>query len=306
MSMLKNFENLIFILISSVIFITTGDYIEDYKKLIFLKLILISLILLKINFIEKIKKTIKENEIISIILILFIISITFSFITSPYKIHHFAFQWLRIRYLDNITDIFLFIFLYIYFKDKNLNYNYLVNSVVIPGLIFSIFVIYTFVSKKGLSDNNQDIIFFDGIRMVGMLVTFLIVFYLGCLHSIFKEKYIQNIFVLTIFMTLAILLMGRGTVVAVLASYLFMCTMLFFDKKKFKNEFLIFIFSICISIVIAQVIFHISLDVSVIRNKSDLLYTSDRFNLWKYGYFLFTENPYFGKGPGRIYNVSLE
>ena len=53
MSNLKNFDNLLFLLISSVIFITAGNFIEDYKKLIFLKLIIIFLISFKINFFEE-------------------------------------------------------------------------------------------------------------------------------------------------------------------------------------------------------------------------------------------------------------
>ena len=153
---------------------------------------------------------------------LFIISLTISFIISPSKIYQFAFQWLRIRYLDTVTDVFLFIFFYLYFKDRRINYNNLVKSIIIPGLIFSLFIIYTFLINKGLSNNNIEIIFFDGTRMVGMLITLLVTFYLGYLHSISPEtKNIQSIFVLTVFLTLAILLMGRGTIVAILLTYFF-------------------------------------------------------------------------------------
>ena len=295
---LKNFDNLLFLLISSVIFITAGDFIKDYKRLILLKLIFIFLISFKINFFEKTKTVIKENKIICVILILFIISVTISFIISPSQIHQFAFQWLRIRYLDTITDIFLFIFLYLYFGDRNINYNNLIKSIIIPGLIFSIFIIYSFILNKGLSNTNKEIIFFDGTRMVGMLVAFLIIFYLGCVHSTFKGKNIQNIFILTIFITLAILLMGRGPLVAVLATYFFMCIILFIDKKDFGNEFLIFVSSVVISIMLSQIIFNIFSDDLVFRNKDDLLETLNRINLWNYGYILFLENPYFGKGPG--------
>ena len=298
MSKLKNFDNLLFLAISAVIFITVGNFIEDYKRIIFLKLIIIFLILLKINFFKEIKLVIKKNEIISIVLILFVISVTISFITSPSKIDMFAFQWLRIRYLDTITDVFLFIFLYLYFKDKNIDYENLFKSIIIPGVAFSIFIIITFITNQGLSDTNKEIIFFDGRRMVGMLVTLLITFYLSCLHSILKSRNIQNIFILTIFITLSILLMGRGTVFAVLAAYFFMCVTLYFNKITFKNEFLIFILSICLSIILAQIVFHITLDDFIFRNKYSLLYTSDRINLWKYGFIIFLENPFFGKGPG--------
>ena len=297
--MLKNFENILFILFSSVIFITAGDFIEDYKRLIILKLIIIFLISFKINFFTEAKIFVKKKEMISIILILFIISITLSFILSPSKIYQFAFQWLRIRYLDTISDIFLFIFLYLYFKDKKINYNNLTKAIILPGVAFSIFSIFTIIFNQGLSNIDEKILFFDGKRMVGMLITFLTVFYLGCLHSIFKQKNIQNIVILTILMTLAILLMGRGTFFAILVTYSFMCIILFINKKKFKNEFLIFVFSICISIFISKIVFPISSSGDfVFRSNDTLLLTSDRVNLWKYGYIIFLENPYFGKGPG--------
>ena len=309
MSKLKNFDNLLFLLISSVIFITIGNFIEDYKRLIFLKLIIIFLISFKINFFEETKKVIKINKSISIILIFFIISITISLIISPSKIHLFAFQWLRVRYVDTITDIFLFIFLYLYFKDRNINYRSLIKSIVIPGLVFSIFVIYIFITNKGISNTNKEIIFFDGTRMVGMLATFLVVFYLGFLHSTLKKNNIQNLLILTTFMTLGILLMGRGTIVAILTTYLVMCTILFINKKKFRNEFLIFIFGICLSVLLTKIIFYVSSSTEYVskyqynfdldfRNKDHFLYTLDRINLWKYGYFIFLEDPYFGKGPG--------
>ena len=299
---LKNFDNVLFLLISLVIFINAGDFIEDYKRVIFLKLTIIFLILLKINFFKEIKKIIKKNKTISIILILFVISVTISFINSPSKIHLFGFQWLRVRYLDIITDIFLFIFLYLYFKDKNINYNSLIKSIIIPGLAFSLFIIYTFILTKGFSSNiSKEIIFFDGKRMVGMLLTLLVVFYLGCIHSILKEKKIQNIIILIIFITLALLLMGRGTIVSILATYFFMSALLFINKKKFINEFTIFILAIVISVILSQMILHsisTSTDSFIFREKKDLLNTLDRINLWKYGYVIFLENPYFGKGPG--------
>ena len=110
---IKNFDNLLLLLISLVIFITAGNFIEDYIRLIIFKLIIIISIAFKINLLEETKTVINKNKKVCVILILFILSVTISLITSPSKIHQFAFQWLRIRYLDTITDIFLFIFLFI-------------------------------------------------------------------------------------------------------------------------------------------------------------------------------------------------
>ena len=300
---LKHFDNLIFLLISSVIFIQAGNFIEDYKRIMFLKIVIIFLTSFKINFLKQIRTAIIEDKIISILFILFIISITISFLTSSFTIDLFLYEWLRVRYLDTVTDIIFFIFLYLYFKDRNINYKNLIKSIIIPGIIFSIFLIYTFIDNKGLSDTNKEIIFFDGTRMVGMLVTFLVVFYLGYMHSnLQKRENIQNIFVLTTFMTLAILLMGRGTIAAILAAYFFMSAALFINKKNFRNEFFVFIFSIFISILLSQIILNIissNQEINFIfRGIDSLTYTKDRLDLWKYGYIIFLENPYFGKGPG--------
>ena len=35
-----------------------------------------------------------------------------------------------------------------------------------------------------------------------------------------------------------------------------------------------------------------------LEREKTLFYTFDRIQLWKYGYIIFLENPYFGKGPG--------
>ena len=49
-----NFETFLFFLISSSIFITSGENLLDYKKLIFLKIILICLIYYKVNYLNQI------------------------------------------------------------------------------------------------------------------------------------------------------------------------------------------------------------------------------------------------------------
>ena len=101
-------EILIFFLVSSLIFITVGEYQTDYFRILVLKLILILIIFFQINLIDEIKYNISQYKNISLILTLFIISITISYILAPYKISDFGYKFLRIRYLHTITDIFLF------------------------------------------------------------------------------------------------------------------------------------------------------------------------------------------------------
>ena len=111
---------LIFLLISSLIFITRGEYPNDYFRILLLKLFLILIVCFKIKLIDEIKYNIFEYKNTSIILTLFVISITISYILAPFKINDFAYNWLRIRYLHTITDIFLFIFCIYIFTKKTL------------------------------------------------------------------------------------------------------------------------------------------------------------------------------------------
>ena len=62
MSKSKNFDNLLFLLISVVIFITAGNFLEDYKRLIFFKLLITFLISFKINLFKEIRIEIKKTK----------------------------------------------------------------------------------------------------------------------------------------------------------------------------------------------------------------------------------------------------
>lgn len=111
-------EIFFFTLISCLIFITVGDNIIDYVRILILKIILVIYIIahLDLEFYKKVKLDIITYKNTSILLSLFIISVTLSYIFSPYEIGDFAFQWVRVRYLHIVSDIALFIAFFLYFK----------------------------------------------------------------------------------------------------------------------------------------------------------------------------------------------
>ena len=248
----KIIEITIYFLISLAIFITIGENLIDYYRFFFLKTLIILIILTQINFIQETKAQIKINSIISIIILLFIISVSASYIISPYDPSYLL---MNVRYIHTITDIFLFIFLYLYFYKKDINYKYLSASILIPGIIFSIFLLINAVINDKIQNTNEQIIFFDGYRSVGMLLTFLVSFYFRKINNkIINKNSIKNIFVISLFLTLAIYFSGRASLISIFFTFLIIIIINFTTNRNNNHNFFIFIFSLPISYIISHLI----------------------------------------------------
>ena len=306
-----NVDILIFLLFSSVVFITVGEYQTDYFRILVLKLLLILIIFFQINLIDEIKYNISQYKNISLVLTLFIISLTISYILAPYKINDFAYKFLRIRYSHTLTDIFLFIFLYFYFCKKIINYKYLSASILIPGIIFTIFMIINILFYGEINNNNKQIIFFDGYRMVGMLFTFLISFYLGLINngSIKLSKF-RDILIISFFLTITIYFWGRGSLLSIFFTFLIILIFNFIVKRNNNHNFIIFISSLSISYFISQLLSKHEIIERILTRENVLKYEgidfeSARIAMWDYSIKLILENPFFGKGPGSYYISSF-
>ena len=306
----KIIEITIYCLISLAIFITIGENLIDYYRFFFLKTLLILIILTQINFIQETKAQIKINSVISIIILLFIISVSASYIISPYDLSYFAYEWLRVRYIHILSDIFLFICLYFYFKKKDINYKFLTKSIIIPGIIFVVFLLIVMIFNKKITNDNQYIIFFDGTRQVGILITFLISFYLGCkINKYFSQNTLISVLITSLYLTLAIFLWGRGSLLSILITYLFVFFTIHILKKDLKKEFLILVISLILAfslsyslsllIVSDESLKKVLIRDDIIRDNQNL--GNIRLFMWEYSLNNFFENPLFGKGPGSFY-----
>lgn len=306
-----NAEILIFFLVSSLIFITVGEYQTDYFRILVLKLLLILIIFFQINLIDEIKYNISQYKNISLILTLFIISITISYILAPYKISDFGYKFLRIRYLHTITDIFLLIFLYIYFYRRKINYKYISASILVPGIIFSIFMLINIVSNNEITNDNKQIIFFDGYRMIGMLLSFLISFYLGLINSgLFKLNKFRDILIISLFLTIIIFFWGRGSLISVFFSFLIILIFNFIVKKNNNHNLIIIIFCLPIAYYLSNLFSNHEIIERILTRENVLKYEgidfeSARIAMWDYSIKLILENPFFGKGPGSYYISSF-
>ena len=307
---LKGFnKTLIFFLISTLLFITEGDNIINYKRIILLKVILIFYILFQLNLLNVFKSAIRNYGNITILISIFLLSLTLSYILSPYDVSDFAFQWGRIRYLHIVSDIALFVVLFFYFEKIGINYDYLAKSIVIPGIIFALFLLTSIIIDKEVRNSSDQVIFLDGIRQAGMLFAFLICFTVGFIFSNHNPKYkFINFSYIILFFTLIFLFEGRGSFISIILTYFFVFTLYFIMKKNFQYEFFSLMTLMLISFLLSQLIFNL-IDVSTIqleikKYRPYLGYTG-RTELWQYTIEKYLENPLFGKGPGSFFMITF-
>ena len=310
-----NFETFLFFLISSSIFITSGENLLDYKKLIFLKIILICLIYYKVNYLNQILYFSKKYKTISILICLFILIITTSFLFSPFKINEFGYIWLRTRYLNIITDIFFFISLFLFFNSIKIDFVKLVNFFIVPGIIYSIYLIIKIIILKDIISHPDTFLFFDGSRTTGMLFVCYISIYLGYTATSLKNYYIiKNIFVFTLLFTIILLLRGRASILSIVATHLALLFIFIKNNKKINMSIIVFIFSAIISFFLSQGILEIIQNFDGIKNikpahnfgsDKKLFFIQDRIELWKYAFEKFSDYPFFGLGPGGFFISSF-
>lgn len=309
-------EIFFFTLIACLIFITVGDNIIDYVRILILKIILIIYIIahLDLEFYKKIKLDIITYKNTSILLSLFIISVTLSYIFSPYEISDFAFQWVRVRYLHIVSDIALFITFFLYFKKNGVNYNYLAYSIIIPGIIFSIIIFFSIVFNKEILNSPDQMIFFDGIRQAGMMLGVLIILISSYIFVDYNQKTkLIGFFFITLIFILLFLFQGRGDFLSIILTYFLTFIFFYKIKKKFKTNFIILITILLISFLISQFIMsyvvtkmnYIDPIKFEIQELKGLLDTSGRIELWKYTINKYLENPILGKGPGSFFIMSF-
>lgn len=304
----KIYENTFFILISTLIFVTVGENLTDYKRILFLKILLIIYMLPQLNFLFTIKSIKETYRNVAILVSLFLLCVTVSYILTPYDVADFAFNWGRIRYLHIVSDILLFVTLFFYLKKVGINYGKFISSIILPGIFFSIFLLSSIIIDKEIQHSSDQLIFFDGIRQAGMLFSFLICFIAGYIfcNNKTKFKYIYYFFI-TLLFTLIFLFEGRGSFVSIIFTFLFIFAVFFIIKKNFRNEFFSLIIVLSVSFVLAQLIFNLIdntfMQLEIKKHRQFFGYTY-RLELWEYAIGKYQQNPFFGSGPGSFFMIT--
>ena len=308
-----NTDLLIYLSIFLVIFLTIGNHMADYKILIILKLFLISIMLKKDNLYLKFKDLITSRNFNVALIILFQISITISFIFSPLQSDNFSIETSGTRYLFTTSNILLFSTFFLYFYAYKINYSYLFFSIIVPGLIYSFYIVVIWIENNGISSVDKKLIFFSNIRQTGLYLTFVTCFCLGYWINEIKnidEKKI--IFCLLIFLTLIILLGSRGSFISVVFSFIFFLTILKIKKIIIYKKIIIFLLCLLFASLLKEIIYFLS-DLSAPKNNDIAFYLiridissfTERLALWSYGLELIKKYPIFGLGSNGFFIQSI-
>lgn len=292
----KNCFNIFLLLITCSIFASDTFYLKSFYGFIFFEFFLIIFLLYNCNSIALLRNFLQKYKFQSIIFCLLNISFHSSYFTSPLTIDLFGYEWLRVKYISTIINVFFFITLLFYFYSTKINYNKLILAIIFPGIIYALYIFIIIFSEQELTYKN--LYFFNNIRQVGMFMVVTTGFFLGylCLdEKNFNKKY--SILILSLPITLIIFFGGRGTFFSLIIMILSALIILIIKKQNINNLLTICFFSFVLAIIINQLTFfsfNIPTTDKMTFQRYDL---SDRHEIWEYAINKIIDKPFLGYGP---------
>jgi hypothetical protein len=103
---------------------TTGNYTTNINRVIIAEIIIILIFFRKKEFFQDLTKTINEKKIETILIALFITSVSISYIFTPATIADFGFNFIRARYLHICIYVFFYFTIHFFSKSRMELYNF--------------------------------------------------------------------------------------------------------------------------------------------------------------------------------------
>ena len=290
----KNYHNIFLILISCTIFIAHPFYLNSFYRFIFFEFFLILFLFYSYNLTKLFNDVLHKYKFQSILFCFLNISFHLSYFFSPVTIDLFGYEWLRVKYISTIINVFFFVSLLFYFCSIKINYKKLMLAIIFPGMVYTLYLFILILTKQELI--YQNLYFFNNIRQVGMLMVVTTGFFLGylCLHESNVDKK-NSILILSIWLTLTIFLGGRGTFYSIIIMFLSAIIILKLKKQNTKYLLTVCLFSLVLAFTFNQLISIISSTdemESLLRHR-----LSGRYEMWEYAINKIMERPFFGYGP---------
>ena len=297
----KNFLEFFFYFIVFITpLITTYNDQQNINRILTLQIIFIFLLLFQKKFLNLIINSIKNNQKTVIILSLFLISITISYVGSPGKIEDWGFEFVRHKYLQSVIYFLFFITTYIYLNKYQLNFKYLKKVIIISALLF-VLITYTRYFFEVNSEIYNLLSFFSTIRSPGYVLTSLISLFIGfVLIKNSKNLNFTDIAVLSTLISLVYFFGGRGNLISIIIA----CIISIIYQRIIKENINILISTYLTSFVLGLIILEIfkflySLNSDITVQSHTLLRSNflDRIEVWVASLNLLKENVFFGQGP---------
>ncbi len=248
---------------------------------------------------------IKEYKKTTSLIFFWFVSLLISFIHSPYNLmdHTIAIE----RLLQSFTHLFFFIFIWDFFKRWTPDYKLLFYAIAFSSLLVAGKFIYDWfyapwtcihwAHRPPLNSN---------IRHTGYQLEAAIGFFLAFLIKKDKDVFV-NFMIITLMITFLLWTGGRGGIISVYISFIFMIFAMIVHKLNLKYFVFTIIFSTVFAIGLSQLlaiydwngIFN-TVQKSVNAQSLNQL-SSGRFSIWKNVFALLNENWLFGLGSQGYY-----
>jgi len=285
---------------------TTGNYTTNINRVIIAEIIIILIFFRKKEFFQDLTKTINEKKIETILIALFITSVSISYIFTPATIADFGFNFIRARYLHICIYVFFFISLFIFFQRVKWNYIIFINiiialtTIIVAGeFIFNI--AKSIPEYSELFNKNEDSLFFMNRRQCGFFLTSSISYYIGHLAINHGETYRKkDFFFLVFFMGLSFFYGGRGNLLSIMITFVSCVTFIKIRHYKILPFCKFFFFSILLAVAINElstILIQHLINEDFVSHKIIRYTVWDRLELWKYCRIILKDNLLFGLGP---------
>lgn len=299
-----NYNNFLEFFFYFIIFITplitTYNDQQNINRILALQIIFIFLLLFQKNFLNLIINSAKNNQKTVIILSLFLISITISYIGSPGKIEDWGFEFVRHKYLQSVIYFLFFIATFIHLNKYQLNFKYLKKVITLSALLF-VLITYTKYFFEVNSEIYNLLSFFSTIRSPGYVLTSLISLFIGfILIKNSKNLNFTDITILSTLISLVYFFGGRGNLISIIIA----CIISIVYQKIIKENINVLTSTYLTSFVLGLIILEIfkllySLNSDITVPSHTLLRYNflDRIEVWVASLNLLKENVFFGQGP---------
>lgn len=291
-----------------IVSITGGDSFTNAILIMELEYVVIVLYLLILREFPPFFRIIKENRLVSVVLFLWLLSITFSFFSWPLEpLQESAEYYVQRRYFQTITHVLFFIFIWDYFNRYRPPLKWLIYTIAASSL----FVVGCFL-KDWMS--NADLVgdiwtaqppLNSNINHTGYQVEAAIAFFLSTVifNATINLKSTIKILVWIILWAFLFWLGGRGAAISIVGAMFAVWIALYFKKLNSKQFAFLMVFVLVIAIVFSEWLsvfpWNGILSRMLVAMQADSIkeLSNGRIIIWEATWETIKDNIFFGLGP---------
>lgn len=291
-----------------IVSVTGGDSFTNAILIMELEYVVIVLYLLILREFPPFFRIIQENRLVSLLLFLWMLSVTYSFLSWPLApLQESAAYYVQQRYFQTITHVIFFIFIWDFFNRYRPPLKWLIYTIAASSLFVMGYFLKDWISgadlvgdiwpaRPPLNSNKNH---------TGYQVEAAIAFFLSMVifNVTINLKSTINIFVWVILWAFLFWLGGRGAAISLVGAMFAVWVALYLKNLNSKQFAWLVVFVLAVAIVISEwlsvfpwsgILYRMSL---VVQADSIREASYDRLDIWEATWASLKDNLFFGLGP---------